>query len=358
MKVKVLIVDDSRFFRSRIQEILEKDSDIEVVDTAENGKIGVEKAASVKPDVIIMDVEMPIMNGIDATREIMKKSPCPILMFSSLTHDGAQSTLDALDAGAADFMPKKFEDIADNPDKVAQVLQGRVKVLSKNRKDTSDILDRKSAAAPVTTSKPATTSAAPRTSSGKRYKLLVIGTSTGGPAALQEVLTKFPSDFPHPILLIQHMPAAFTPAFATRLDSLCKIKVKHADNGDQLENGCAYLAPGGMQMDLEKSGTTFKLKIYEGDSSLIYHPSVDKTFSSVARTAGGDVLSVVLTGMGADGREGAKDLKAKGATVWAQDEASCVVYGMPQAVTVAGISTHSISLDDMGPSIVKEIMNK
>lgn len=171
---------------------------------------------------------------------------------------------------------------------------------------------------------------------------------------MQKILTQFPANYPHPILLIQHMPAAFTPAFASRLNGLCKIDVKEAANGDLLKPGCAYLAPGGMQMMVERTGGSGRLKVIAGSADMNYKPCVDITFASASKAFSGDVLAVVLTGMGADGREGARMLKAVGATIWAQDEASCVVYGMPQAVASAGIATQSIALDNMAECILKE----
>ena len=195
-----------------------------------------------------------------------------------------------------------------------------------------------------------------RKSSGKSYKLLAIGTSTGGPVALQKVLTSLPSNFNLPIILVQHMPAAFTPAFAVRLNSLCKISVKEAEHGDVLRPGVAYLAPGGKQMLIEGRAPNATIKILEDNSAkMTYKPSVDLSFGSAAKIYGGDVLGVILTGMGADGREGSRMLKQRGGKIWAQDEQSCVVYGMPQAVTVAGIAEENISLDEMGPAILKEL---
>lgn len=195
-----------------------------------------------------------------------------------------------------------------------------------------------------------------RKSSGKSYKLLAIGTSTGGPIALQKILTALPANFPLPIVMIQHMPAAFTEAFSNRLNSLCQISVKEAKDGDVLKPGCAYLAPGGMQMILDGTENAAKLKVLEDNSERVaYKPSVDISFGSAAKVFSGNVLAVILTGMGADGREGSRMLKAKGATIWAQDEESCVVYGMPQAVTAAGLSDLSVSLNDVASSILKEI---
>lgn len=370
MAIKVLVVDDSSFFRRRVSEIVNQDPELEVIATAANGAEAVKMAVELNPQVITMDIEMPVMDGITAVREIMAKCPTPILMFSSLTHDGAKATLDALDAGALDFLPKRFEDIATNKDEAILLLQQRVKALGRRRifrpvarpsvapipprPSTGSVLGNvatpvQSAPAPVRTSPVSSIRA-----SGKQYKLLLIGTSTGGPVALQKILTQFPANYPHPILLIQHMPAAFTPAFANRLNGLCKIEVKEAANGDILRPGCAYLAPGGMQMMVERTGVTGRIKVLAGSAEMNYKPCVDITFASASKAYGGDVLAVVLTGMGADGREGARMLKAAGATIWAQDEASCVVYGMPQAVASAGIATQSISLEHMAESILKE----
>lgn len=370
MAIKVLVVDDSSFFRRRVSEIVNQDPELEVIATASNGAEAVKMAAELNPQVITMDIEMPVMDGITAVREIMAKCPTPILMFSSLTHDGAKATLDALDAGALDFLPKRFEDIATNKDDAILLLQQRVKALGRRRifrpvarPSTPTPTPRSSASSVLggvsTHTQPApapvrSSHAASIRPSGKQYKLLLIGTSTGGPVALQKILTQFPANYPHPILLIQHMPAAFTPAFANRLNGLCKIEVKEAANGDVLRPGCAYLAPGGMQMMVERAGVTGRVKVLAGSAEMNYKPCVDITFASASKAFGGDVLAVVLTGMGADGREGARMLKSAGATIWAQDEASCVVYGMPQAVASAGIATQSISLDNMAESILKE----
>ncbi|MBY5921281.1 chemotaxis response regulator protein-glutamate methylesterase [Ferrimonas balearica] len=368
MTIKVLVVDDSSFFRRRVAEILGADPELEVIDTAINGQDAVEKVRRLRPDVVTMDIEMPVMDGITAVRTLMREHPIPVLMFSSLTYDGARSTLEALDAGAADFLPKRFEEIANDRQEASRLLQQRVKAIAHKRVRLSTpaapsrpVQSRigtpvGSAAAPV---RPAARSAVgeanlPGRASGKRYRALLIGTSTGGPVALQTILTRFPADYPHPILLVQHMPAAFTPAFAQRLDSLCNISVKEAQHGDRLQPGTAYLAPGGKQMLVEGSGANARIVIREGDEQINYKPSVDITFGSATRAFGGDALGVILTGMGADGREGARMLKKLGATIWAQDAASCVVYGMPQAVAAEGIATHSIPLNQMAEAILRE----
>ncbi|MBL0636834.1 MULTISPECIES: protein-glutamate methylesterase/protein-glutamine glutaminase [Aeromonas] len=367
MAIKVLVVDDSSFFRRRVSEIITQDPMLTVIDTAQNGREAVEKAQQLRPDVITMDIEMPVMDGISAVREIMAKCPTPILMFSSLTHEGAKATLDALDAGALDFLPKKFEDIARDKDEAVRLLQQRVKEISRKRFLMSAPARPKApepvARTPLNAPRPAERQGEPQRAapvaafkrSGKSYQLVAIGTSTGGPVALQNVLTKLPGDFPHPILLIQHMPATFTAAFAARLNGLCQIGVKEAEDGDVLKPGHAYLAPGGKQMLLEGRGAGARIRIVDGNDKVNYKPCVDITFASAAKTYADKVLAIVLTGMGADGRDGARLLKEQGSTIWAQDEASCVVYGMPQAVAKAGIATESLPLDRVAQRILVEL---
>jgi two-component system chemotaxis response regulator CheB len=300
-------------------------------------------------------------------------------MFSSLTHEGARVTLDALDAGAVDFLPKNFEDISRNPEKVKQLLCEKVHSISRSNRRFSAYSAPAPAAAPAPTPAPAPSSFSSHSTSAparptpapvhapapsripaasasspapkrKAYKLVAIGTSTGGPVALQRVLTQLPANFPAPIVLIQHMPAAFTKAFAERLDKLCRISVKEAEDGDILRPGLALLAPGGKQMMIDGRGA---VKILPGDERLNYKPCVDITFGSAAKSYGDKVLAVVLTGMGADGREGARLLKQGGSAVWAQDEASCVIYGMPMAIVKADLADAVYSLDDIGKHIVE-----
>ncbi len=349
MPVRVLIVDDSSFFRRQISRLLATDPQIEVVGTAANGREAIEQAKQLKPDAITMDVSMPVMDGISATREIMRQVPTPILMFSSLTTEGAQSTLEALDAGAVDFLPKQLRDIAANKDEVRTVLCERVKVIARRRRLA---LVRQARGVPVTGTGQARESV-PK--AGKGLKLLAIGTSTGGPLALQTVLTPLPGDFPLPILLIQHMPGTFTPAFAKRLDQLCQIQVREAQDGDTLERGVAYLAPGGKQMTVAKRGGRLVLRVEAGDPELTYKPSVDVTFASIAEHVPGETLAIVLTGMGSDGCKGAKLLHKGGSRIWAQDEATSVVYGMPAAVNEAGIAERVLPLHEIAAQIMRQL---
>jgi len=381
MSVKVLVVDDSSFFRRRVSEIINASPALEVIATANNGVEAIEMVKKFNPDVVTMDIEMPVMDGITAVKKIMATNPVPILMFSSLTHQGATATLDALEAGAMDFLPKKFEDIARNKDEAISLLQQRIKAiggrrvarvtaaptpvkpapikpavsavqkLRDSRSPAKDTLNRPSAVkAPVRAAIHKVSKA-----SGKSYDILAIGTSTGGPVALQAVLSELPANFNLPIVLIQHMPGTFTKAFAERLNGICKIRVKEASDGELLEPGCAYLAPGGKQMLIDGRSGRGKINIHEGSEKLNYKPSVDITFASLSKIYSNKVLAIVLTGMGADGRDGARMLKEKGSVIWAQDEASCVVYGMPQAVTSAGIATESLPLNEIAKRIKVEL---
>jgi len=379
MTVSVLVVDDSTFFRKRLTEILTASGQIRVVGAASNGREGVELAARLRPDVITMDYEMPVMNGISAVRAIMENHPVPVLMFSSLTYEGARVTLDALEAGAVDFLPKNFEEIARSSSELQKILIDRVLDVARSRPGS------RPAAAPVpapeSRQRPATATAtarprpvvrpepatapvpAPaatprrpvRRGAGKHYSVVGIGTSTGGPVALQRVLTALPASFPAPLVLVQHMPASFTPAFAERLNKLCQIEVRQAEDGDMLRPGLALLAPGGRQMMIENRGGQARARILPGDERLNYKPSVDVTFGSLARSFPGKTLGVILTGMGADGREGCRMMKQSGSDVWSQDEKTSVIYGMPMAVARAGLSDEILALDDIGPRLAEGV---
>lgn len=370
MPIRVLVVDDSRFFLRRIKEVLERDPGIVVVDVAENGVEAIEKAALHKPDIITMDIEMPVMDGITAVKKIMESNPTPILIFSSLSTDGAKPTLDALEAGALDYLPKRLDDISPDKEQAQQKFRqrvieiartGKVRMRVRQRIPTSAIASAvPSTASSHTMARSGGVSASTATTSSvgtsnasipRNARLLAIGTSTGGPVALQEVLTKLPASFHLPIVLIQHMPGTFTPAFAQRLNQLCAIQVKEAEDGDVLVPGTAYLAPGGKQMVLESRAGRVMLHVRDSEPGQNYKPCVDITFSSAAQVFPGQVLAIVLTGMGADGREGARLLKQTGSTVWSQNEASCVVYGMPCAVAEAGLSDKVLPLNQIGPAL-------
>ncbi len=383
MTVSVLIVDDSGFFRKRLTEILTGSGQIRVAGVASNGREGVEMAERLRPDVITMDYEMPVMDGITAVREIMRRQPTPVLMFSSLTYEGARVTLDALEAGAVDFLPKNFEEIARDSSQLQTILIQRVLDVARSRPGARAMAPAPSsergrtvparpappraASASLRSRQPAAPDSRPETVSregeprrrghgpAKHYSVVAIGTSTGGPVALQKVLSALPATFPAPIVLVQHMPASFTPAFAERLNKLCQIQVRQAEDGDLLRPGLALLAPGGKQMLVENRGGQARIRILPGDERLNYKPCVDVTFGSLARSFPGKTLGVILTGMGADGKEGCRMMKQTGSDVWSQDEKSSVIYGMPMAVAKAGLSDEVLSLDEIGPRLVEGV---
>ncbi|WP_151702680.1 protein-glutamate methylesterase/protein-glutamine glutaminase [Nitrincola alkalilacustris] len=384
MAVTVLIVDDSGFFRNRIEETLKDDGRIQVVGTAVNGKEAVEKARLLKPDVITMDVEMPQLNGIEAVRIIMRECPTNVMMLSSLTHEGARVTLQALEAGAVDYLPKDIRAWMDRSNTLRKELVDRIVALGKSRRYRASLPfgrsssseqsgssmvfrpqrpktdtqqqsvartpePRSSAAAGLASRSVADTRGAATAVSKVRVpdcRLVVIASSTGGPAALQKIITALPASFPYPILLVQHMPKTFTKVFAERLDQQSRIRVKEAEDNDRLEPGLALLCPGGMQMMIDPRQTG-RVKILEGDERLTYKPSADVTYASVAKTYGSGALGIILTGMGADGCDGARLLKQAGSTMWAQSKETCTIYGMPQAVVNAGLADAILDLDDI-----------
>lgn len=426
MATKVLIVDDSTFFRKRLREIVESDPTMQVVGEAKDGKEGVDMTQKLRPDVITMDVEMPVMDGITAVKEIMSKCPTPILMFSSLTFEGANSTFKALEAGAVDFMPKNFDDIAHRREEALKNLIASIKAVSRSRvrgfrPAPAPAATAKPATAPATsafrstagtaagslrttaassaftsrTAAPSTASAAPATAgaamgqykkinemlsseqgvpaaarkftfgdhksettafkkSGKSHSIVAIGSSTGGPVALQQIIPNLPK-LPVPVVIVQHMPASFTATFAARMDSMSQLHVVEATDGDILEAGTCYIAPGGKQMIFEKVGVKTRIRIISDTGRVAYNPCVDVSFASLCQIYGGKVLAMILTGMGSDGCEGCTLLKRKGAVVWAQNEETCVVYGMPQAIVNANVADLVLPLGDIAGSIVKEL---
>jgi two-component system chemotaxis response regulator CheB len=401
MPVKVLIVDDSGFFRHRISDLLSGDNRIEVIGSAQNGREAVEQAKKLRPDLITMDVEMPQMNGIEAVRVIMRECPTNILMLSSLTHEGAQVTLQALEAGALDYLSKDMRAWMEHSTSLEKQLRDKVVELGRSphskrrslfaqsasttssksmvfrpdddkprdvkrdfRTTSSSISANTNNTRPSLASRASTVDrAVPNTqvqrampaATGRRTipagcKIVVIGSSTGGPAALQHILTQLPANYPYPILLIQHMPKTFTSVFAARLDQQCQISVKEAEDGDRLIPGRALLAPGGHQMIIDPKSHD-KVRVLPGDERLTYKPSVDVTYASAAKSFGSKVLAVILTGMGADGCDGAKLLRQQGATIWAQNKESSTIYGMPQAVVNAGLADAVLDLTDFASSL-------
>lgn len=346
-KVRVLVVDDSSFFRKRIRKELERTGDIEVVGEATNGQEAIDFAARLHPDLITMDVAMPLMDGITAVREIMRYRPTKILMLSALTSEGAHSTLEALEAGATDFMAKKdglnFADRASDADSLSRRV---IDIVGRGRSSARTAFGPAKRRPGPRSGQVRVRSALPASD----LQLVAIGASTGGPVAIQRVLSQLPASFPVPVVVAVHMPAEFTATFAERLDTNSSIGVALAGDGDALVPGQVLIAPGGRQTLVERRGGQLRVRLKPGGSEL-YKPSIDMMFSSAANELGDAVLAVVLTGMGADGTRGAGELKRRGSSVWSQDEQSSVVFGMPHAVAKAGFSDRVLSLDEVGGAL-------
>lgn len=356
--VKVLIVDDSSFVRRSLTTILEKDPDIKVVAAATNGEEGVAMARQFDPDVITMDIEMPKMNGLDALQKIMAENPCPVIMVSSLTKEGADETLRAMDLGALDFMPKLSSGSLPDVKRMQTELAGKIKALARRKSFMRLVFNRsreKMGQKPLAahTPPPSSRTSIPRGRVTRGvFDIVAIGVSTGGPPAVQKILSALPGDFPVPIVIAQHMPAAFTGPFAKRLDALSAISVKEADRNERLREGTAYICPGGMHLSIESRAGILHGVVSEEPREALYKPSANVLMESVGNVAGRKGLGVMLTGMGNDGLQGTTVLKAKGGRTIAQSEATCVVYGMPKAIVDAGLADEIVDIDDMAHAIL------
>ncbi len=361
--IKVVVVDDSAFMRKAISTMLSKDPEIDVVATARDGEEGLELIRKHNPDVVTLDIEMPRMDGLTCLRHIMMEMPRPVLMVSSLTNEGAEATLKALDLGAVDFIPKQLSKVSLDIVKIEANLIAKVKIVASRKLMHSRArMPTPMARAPLTTptlapcATPGRPAAAPTVPCGTAKRdVVAIGVSTGGPPAVQKVLSALPADFPASIVIAQHMPQAFTGPFAKRLDGLCKISVKEAEPGDRLKNGCAYIAPGGRHLVLKQMMSRVDLEITSEPASSLYKPSANVLIGSVADAVGRRALGVILTGMGNDGMEGIRTLKQKGGRALAQSDATCVVYGMPKAIVDAGLSDEIVDIDDMAQAIMNNL---
>ncbi len=355
-KTKILIVDDSSFMRMAIRSILSKEPNFDIVGTAADGMEGVEKAIALKPDLITMDVEMPRMDGIAALRQIMAKAPTRVIMVSTLTNEGAKSTFEALDAGALDYIPKNVTDSSEAQNIFREELLRKVKDALRSRFGRISPLSPISQA-PAT--RPTAAAAVPtRLStklSGKKINYVGIGASTGGPVALQEVLSRIPVNFPYGIIVGIHMPKAFTGPYADRLNAKCSMTIREAVDGDVLKPGLTLIAPGGMHTTLVRHGGQIMVKTVPTSShpQYVYIPSVDLMLSSMAEATGGSMLGVILTGMGNDGFKGMQLLKQKGGVTIVQDEATSTIYGMPKACVEGGVADEVLPLGQIGFEISK-----
>lgn len=352
--IHVMVVDDSTFMRRSLVEILEKDPEIKVVDTARDGEEALRKAeAHPELDVLTLDVEMPKLNGLETLKRLMQTNPLPVIMVSSLTEEGADATLKALEYGAQDFIPKSMSN--EDKEHFAQELRKKVKHIGRRK----SIVKLKYHRSPQTQTPkitkprltPRQTPAAVFANKGAR-DLVVIGVSTGGPPVVQKILSALPGDLPACVLIAQHMPATFTGPFAKRLNSVSQFEVTEAVNGDKLKNGHAYVCPGGKHIGLRLNGPLPEVMVTEHPRDALYKPTVNVLMETAGNIMGRRTVGVMLTGMGNDGVDGAKVLREKGGTLIAQNEASCVVYGMPKAVIDANLANIVLDADDIAQAIV------
>lgn len=360
--IKVLIVDDSIFMRKIIKDMLEEEDDISVIGLAKNGKEAVEMNRELKPDLITLDVEMPVMNGLEALQIIMKENPTKVLMVSSLTQEGANETIESLNNGAFDFIPKPSGQISLDIRKIKEELiekiraayqtdlslllkkdkQEKIKLSKFVKKTDINLIVKNEKTSPV--------------SNGKD-KVVAIGISTGGPRALQTLIPKLPSDLEAGVLIVQHMPPNFTKSLAERLDVLSEIRVKEAENGDIIKNGCAYIAPGDYHMIVKQENGVKVIKLNQEAPNTGHRPSANVLFKSVAEVYGKNSVGVIMTGMGGDGAESLKLIKDTGAKTIAQSKETCVVFGMPRVAIEKNAVDIIADIDDIHNKILQCLKN-
>lgn len=341
--INVLVVDDSAFMRKLISDYLRSESSIEVIGTARNGEDAIKKIKRLRPDVVTLDIEMPVMNGLEALKVIMDEHPVPVVMLSSTTKEGADETVKAMSIGAVDFLAKPSGTISLDLYKVQSDIVS--KVIEASKVNIGKLVPEKSRISPVEGPKLKGLSA--------KNALIAIGTSTGGPRALQKVLGELPRAIPAPIVIVQHMPPGFTKSLATRLDGLSDITIKEAEQGEKLKKGTAYIAPGGQHLKIVSKGDDLFAHLDGGEPVNGHRPSVDVLFGSIADLGHQNTIAVIMTGMGSDGTKGLASLKRMGrARVIAEAEETCIVYGMPKAAAAGGYVDQSVELGEISHSIL------
>jgi two-component system chemotaxis response regulator CheB len=345
--VRILIVDDSALIRKLLTDLLSSDPEIVVAGTAGNGSRALALIPDLKPDLITLDIEMPGMDGLETLVEIRKLYPkLPVIMFSALTERGGTATLDALARGASDYVTKP------SSNETAESAHARVREeLLRKIKSLCSVRQPRQGPGPTSPILVSAISGRPQT----RIDVVAIGTSTGGPNALTELIPEFSADFPVPIVIVQHMPALFTRLLAERLDTLTPLQVQEGKAGQKLQRGQVWVAPGDQHMTVARKGTEFVLGINHDPPENSCRPAVDVLFRSVAQTYGANVLAVVLTGMGADGTRGSAVIREAGGEVIVQDEASSVVWGMPGSVVAANLADRIYPLAGIGPEVVRRV---
>ncbi len=340
-RIKVLVVDDSALVREILAAGLAQDPALEVVGTAGDPYQARDKIVLLRPEVLTLDVEMPRMDGVEFLRRLMPQYPLPVVMVSALTERGKQITLEALEAGAVDFVTKPRADVARGLSTMMLELRTKLKIAA--TANVSHWKHRRSAGG----SRPTP----PRALAESTDKVVAIGASTGGTEAIREVIGAFPATMPG-VVIVQHMPAGFTKLFSERMNSLCAMEVKEAEDQDRVMPGRILIAPGGRQMRVERSGGQYRVRVAPGENVCGHCPSVEVLFRSVAEYVGANAVGVMLTGMGRDGADGMKTMRDAGARCLAQDEASCVVYGMPKEAYERGGAERLVPLDEIAAAVM------
>lgn len=355
-QIRIVVVDDSAFMRKALSMMLESDPSIKVVGTANNGEDGIEKIKQLKPDLVTMDVEMPRMDGLTALRHIMKSDPVPVMMVSSITTDGAQATLDALELGAVDFIPKQMSYVSLDIVKIKEDLIAKIKnivnrkhILMARYRQRSRFTQVGSEVVPV--KKVVPTKTVPIRRKNHKVDLVAIGSSTGGPPALLEVISKLPANLPVGVVIAQHMPPMFTKSLAERLNGASRVTVREAEDMEPIEPGKVLISPGGKHLLVKKIGGRSYASVSTEPADTLYKPCVDVMFHSVAEAYGRTTMAVVLTGMGNNGVDGARAIRGKGGVLMAQDEATCIVYGMPRAIVDAKLADHILPIENIAAEI-------
>ncbi len=347
-KIKVLVVDDSALIRALLSEIINQEPDMEVIATARDPLVAREKIRELEPDVITLDIEMPNMDGLEFLEKLMRLHPLPVLMVSSLTAQGSAATLRALELGAVDYIHKPKVDVKNKLEDYAAEITQKIRIIAQanvrplHGSSTNRPLNKPQKIKPLTIKGKTT---------NEIENLIVIGASTGGTEAIKEILIDMPANCP-PILIVQHMPKGFTKSYAARLDSLCEISVAEAVHGERIIAGRAYLAPGGFHLSILRTGAHYICQVSEEDPVNHHRPSVDVLFKSVTKQAKSAVIAVMLTGMGKDGATGMKQLHELGSKTFAQDEKSCVVFGMPKEAIARGAVDEILPLDEIAGRIL------
>ena len=348
-KTRVVVVDDSALVRSLLSEIINRQPDMECVGAASDPYVAREMIRNLDPDVITLDVEMPRMDGIDFLSKLMRLRPMPVVMVSTLTERGAEVTLRALELGAIDFVAKPKIGVADGMRALATDITEKVRIAARARVQRASAAAANGVAAPQAA--PVAVRPVGRLST---EKLVFIGASTGGTEATKEVLMNLPPDSPA-VVITQHMPAGFTRSYAARLDGLCRIRVKEATDGERVLPGHAYIAPGGQHLSVERSGANYVARVQATEPVNRHMPSVEVLFKSAARVAGPNAVGIMLTGMGADGAKAMKEMRDAGSFNICQDEASCVVFGMPREAIAAGAADEVLPLTRIAPRIIEHL---